>query len=182
MKYGINNLWSTPFLYDKIQKNELNQSLLNYTLQEKQTDVFNQRSKIINQFKTEIVLPGFEKFLNQSLNKSISDWASYRLDGWVVKYGEMSMPYHNHRGSQLSLVYYVLSEKTETGAIHFTDPRQNANRGYDLKFLPWFESLKLTVETGDLVIFPSFLYHYVSTYLGNVRIAIPVDLFLFDNN
>ena len=92
------------------------------------------------------------------------------------------MPYHNHRGSQLSLVYYVLSEKTETGSIHFTDPRHNANRGYDMKFLPWFEGLKLTVETGDLVVFPSFLYHYVSTYLGNVRIAIPVDLFLFDNN
>jgi len=67
------------------------------------------------------------------------------------------------------------------GEIIFTDPRQNANRGYDNCFQEWFKPLKITPTCGDIVVFPSYLYHYVTTYQSNIRIALPVDLFLFNS-
>lgn len=182
MKTGMNNLWSTPFLYEKFSDDDFNQSILNFCLNQNQTNIFEQNDKEIQKFRDKIVVPSYEKFLNESLNKSLYDWSSYKLDSWIVRYGNSkSMPFHNHKGSQLSMVYYVLAEKREDGSIYFNDPRTNANRGYDLKFLPWFEQLKISVESQDLVVFPSFLYHFVSTYFGNIRIAIVTDLFLFDD-
>jgi hypothetical protein len=89
------------------------------------------------------------------------------------------MPAHNHSGSQLSGVFYLFTDDTSTGKITFFDPKGNANRGYNpAKWNSLFSPLTLTAESGSFVIFPSYLYHQVSFFTGNIRIAIPVDLFL----
>lgn len=134
----------------------------------------------LNDLKEKVFLPKFNKYLTETCNKGLDSW-NYRLNGWLVSYGEgNSLNYHNHRGSQLSSVLYIIADSEDNGGdIIFTDPRQNANRGYDPLFNDWFEPFRFKPKCAEIVIFPSFLYHFVETYGSNVRLAMPVDLFLF---
>jgi len=139
--------------------------------------------EVITEFRETVVYPAFNSFLNHTLNKSIADWGGHRLHGWIARYGDgTSLNYHNHRGSQVSAVFYLMCDTNDKGGqIVFTDPRQNANRGYDTVFQEWFKHLSITPNSGDIVVFPSYLYHQVTTYQSNIRIALPVDLFLFNS-
>jgi hypothetical protein len=184
------NLWSTPFLI-KESDVEIRERFVSYLLQE--YDIFNppndiskvnileDKSEEVQEFVSKVIKPAFEEFLNSSLNLSFSDWKGYRLNGWITGSGKnYSMTHHNHSGAHISAVFYLLSEDVERGGkIVFTDPRQNANRGYDAKFSKWFSPLEIKAKSGDVVVFPSYLYHFVETYQSNLRLALPVDCFLF---
>lgn len=188
----IDYLWPTPVAKYKMPEEYrdklTNRILLDYDIFNAPSDfgsvnIFENNSEDIQEFRKEVVIPAFDNFLKETLQKSITHWAGYRDKAWIAGYNrDYSLAYHNHRGSQLSAVFYLLCEDTKAGGkISFTDPRQNANRAYDQNFFPWFEDLSFIPESGDIVIFPSFLYHYVSTYQGNIRLAMPVDLFLHTN-
>lgn len=127
-----------------------------------------------------ICYENFNQYLLSTIGKEISDWGNYTMKSWLTGHGnDYSMTIHNHSGAHLSAVYYVLAEEKNAGGdIVFTDPRSNANRGYDENFEPMFEQFKHVPETGDFMIFPSFTYHHVNPYLSNLRMCIPVDLFL----
>jgi hypothetical protein len=184
------NLWSTPVLITESDE-EIRERFVTYLLQE--YDIFNpptdinkvnileDKSEEVQEFVAKVVKPAFEGFLNSSLNLSFDDWKGYRLNGWLTGSGKnYSMIHHNHAGSQISAVFYLLCEDLEQGGkIVFTDPRQNANRGYDRKFLEWFSPLEISPKSGSVVVFPSYLYHFVQTYQSNLRLALPVDCFLF---
>jgi hypothetical protein len=170
------------------KENFLNRLLIDYDMTNTPSDfgqvnILDNPAEEVVAFKNNVIYPAFNKFLKETLGKEIDDWSSHRLHGWVAgATKDYSLNYHNHRGSQISAVFYILCEEKESGGqITFTDPRQNANRGYDSSFLPWFEHMSFTPESGDFVVFPSFLYHFVSTYQSNIRLAIPVDLFLQAN-
>lgn len=184
------NLWSTPFLItqsdDVIRERFVNYLLQEYDISNPPTDVnkiniLNDPSPQVQEFVNKVIKPSFEQFLKDSLELSFSDWAGYRLNGWLTGSGRSySLSHHNHAGSQVSAVFYLLSDSIEQGGkIKFTDPRQNANRGYDSKFSNWFTPVEIKPKSGDIVIFPSYLYHFVETYQSNIRLALPVDLFLF---
>lgn len=186
----IEQLWATPFMKETAPKDLLEEVtatiLAEYDTQNTSGEfgsfnILDLDNEVIQRFKKEVVYPTFDKFLKETVGKGIDGWSGHRMKGWVASYPHgSSLAYHNHRGSQISAVFYLLCEERERGgAITFTDPRQNANRGYDESFLPWFEHLSLTPKTGDIAVFPSFLYHHVATYQGNIRIAMPVDLFLY---
>jgi hypothetical protein len=181
----INNLWSTPVGISKADESTCHtfaQTLLEEYNFNTEQNVFDSDSPIINDFKNNIVLPALDNYLKESLGKSLYDWeGGYRLHGWTVSYNrDTSLDFHNHRGSQISAVFYLVCDPSDVGGhVTFTDARQNANRGYDTSFLSWFAPLKLIPKSGDIIIFPSFLYHSVSTYRGSIRIAMPVDLDLF---
>jgi hypothetical protein len=187
----IGQLWATPFMRTKAPADLIEEVATNILLEYDITNmpeqfgsvnVLESENPVLQRFKNELVYPTFNTFLQETLNKSIEDWGGHRMKGWVASYNNSGLAYHNHRGSQLSAVFYVMCEETDMGGeITFTDPRQNSNRGYDESFMPWFEHLSLVPKTGDVVVFPSFLYHYVSTYKSNIRLAIPVDLFLHTN-
>jgi hypothetical protein len=184
------NLWSTPFLIKKSDA-EVRERFVSYLLQE--YDIFNpptdinkinileDKSDEVQEFVSKVIKPSFEEFLKSSLNLSFSDWKGYRLNGWLTGSGKnYTLAHHNHRGSQISAVFYLLCEEQSAGGdIVFTDPRQNANRGYDPLFENWFDPLIIKPKSGDIVIFPSYLYHFVETYQSSLRLALPVDLFLF---
>jgi hypothetical protein len=91
---------------------------------------------------------------------------------------------HNHSGASLSGVFYLMFEENESGGkIIFQDPRFNANRGYKLNFNKWFQDLKIMPVSGDLLIFPSYLYHYTEIFTGHVRLALAVDFIpIFDES
>lgn len=187
----IQQLWGTPFLQTSISP-DVKDSLLNYILTTYDlnnppsdfgsVNILDDDSVEITTFKNDVVYPTFNNFLQKTLCKSIDDWETNRLHGWITGSGkDYSINFHNHRGAQLSAVFYLMCDEMQGGQISFTDPRMNANRGYDEAFMPWFKHLQLSPKSGDVVVFPSFLYHFVSTYQGNIRIAIPVDLFLRAN-
>lgn len=190
----IQNLWATPFSKTKMDlevcQDVANLLFTDYDLMAPPSDfgvknIFDNKSDVMQAFKESVVIPSFNSFLRNTLGKELSDWrGGYRVHGWVAGKGnDYTINYHNHSGAQLSAVFYIMCEEYNSGGeISFTDPRQNANRGYDSNFSEWFKHIRFTPESGDIVVFPSFLYHFVSTYQGNIRLAIPVDLFLFANS
>jgi hypothetical protein len=189
----IQNLWSTPMLVSQMEDTNreefVNHILLNYDLNNPPSDfgrknILEDDSEAVKNFKENVVLPAFNDFLVDTTDRDISMWAGYKMHGWMAGTGQdYSINYHNHRGAQISAVFYLLCEEQNAGGqISFTDPRQNSNRGYDQSFEHWFKHLTMVPKSGDLLVFPSFLYHFVSTYHGNIRLAIPVDLFLYANN
>jgi hypothetical protein len=186
----MNNLWSTPVLVsesdDALRERFVNYLLQNYDVFNPPTDlnkinILEDKADEVREFVDCIVKPAFEQFLNSSLGLSFNDWEGYRLNGWLTGSGKKySMSHHNHAGSQISAVFYLLCEDVgQGGRIIFTDPRQNANRGYDRKFSEWFAPLEIVPRSGSIVVFPSYLYHFVETYQSNLRLALPVDCFMF---
>lgn len=188
----IQNLWPTPFLKTRMS-DETRSELLNYLLTTKDifnssgesnnTNILDDDCELIQNFNHNVVLPVFDSFLKESLDKSLSCWKAHSLKSWLTGPGKNYVSnYHNHKGSAISAIFYLMCEEVDVGGeIYFTDPRQNSNRGYDNQFSEWFDHHSFTPKSGDIVVFPSFLYHFVATYRGNIRIAMPVDLFLYTN-
>jgi len=161
---GLNRLWSTPCKLDNIQiKDEyLNSALTNEV-----------HSELLSQVESV-----FDDYLKESLNLGLNNW-KHKIQSWVNLYENNGMEYHTHHGSQISAVYYLMNEGG--GEITFHDPRHFAARGYDMKFRKLFEPLVHNPMAGEIIVFPSYLYHTVRPAKGK-RISIPFDLFLFDDD
>jgi len=186
----IKYLWPTP-VYQRKMNDSLREEFINRIMQDydifnppsdySKTNILENETAEVQQFLYGEILPSFEEFAKLTLDRNLSDWKSYKLNGWITGSSKnYSMNLHNHSGAQFSAVFYLLCEEENRGGeIVFTDPRHNANRGYDRAFSKWFEPLQIIPKSGDILIFPSYLYHTVLTYHSNLRIAMPVDLFLF---
>lgn len=180
----LNSLWPTIIGSGKFEIDGLLEHLFtsydihSFTKQNGET-LFNDKSRVMKKFK-ELVYKKFDEYLMSTIGKSIKDYGSYEMRAWVTGGGQnYRMTSHNHSGSQLSAVFYIMSEEENSGGeIVFTDPRLNSNRGYDDWFHPMFSNHVHSPKTGDYMIFPSFLYHHVNQYYSNVRICVPVDLYL----
>jgi len=191
MKEGFNELWPTVILKDTITDKKLLDKVTEYTLTKcgqllniseiKDQNLFD--DKFYDDFKQNIVLPSFEKYLQKNTDIILKN-KKYVLKSWLTNYGvSYSMPKHNHSGSHLSAVFYLLSEDNHLGgSLIINDSRFNANRGYDSDFKKWFEKEIFIPKTGDILIFPSFAYHSVDTYYGKMRLAMPVDLYLLHDD
>ena len=195
MKPGINNLWPTPVLFDKVTNESVLNDFSNFVLHNynfgnasgefNNLDALNADHDSARLFKDEVVIPSFKKYLYElykiDLNK---DYPQARFNSWITgsTFG-YTMPTHNHAGAHFSAVFYLFcEEKSSGGEIRFIDPRFNANRGYDDKFNDLFLPESVTPNNGEILIFPSFLYHEVRLFMGSLRLAMPVDLFLVNPN
>ncbi len=188
MKYGINNLWPTPVYLGRMSDLELNDQMAteilisNSILGTTDTEnIFDTDNEVINNFKNRIVIPAFEEYFKQVLNIDLKNYYDLEMKSWVTgNFSGYFMKLHNHHTSEFSAVFYVSNEdQTAGGEIAFIDPRSNANRGYELRIRDkLFADEVYRPQTGDFIIFPSFLYHHVLPYLGKLRIAVPVDIFL----
>ena len=129
------------------------------------------------QFKQQVVVPAFDQYLKNAHDMNLSDFVQFKFKSWISSNDLCS---HNHAGSHFSAVFYLQSESSQGGALQIHDPRFNANRGYPSykKLTSHFARKDFCANTGDFIIFPSFLYHAVGPFVGNLRIAMPVDLFL----
>jgi hypothetical protein len=194
MKLGFNALWSTTVYHGKIDNHDLLESvikdiLVNFPISGTQkslgeNNILLEGIESLKIFEKEVIYNTFEQYLNQVYNLSISDYTGHKFQAWLAGFGMgYQVSNHNHYGSQISGVFYILSEESDRGgSIVFTDPRTNANRGYDKNFQKNFSSESFQPSTGDFLIFPSYLYHHVNSYYSSLRIAMPVDLFLFDED
>ena len=181
---GLNFLFSTP-VYRVTILDDLSDTV-NYLLTEygdankKSANVSGDNifdDPKLEKFKEEHVLPRFRQFCSSYLDLQAKD---YDVRGWLTGYGtNYAMPKHNHSGSHVSAVFYLLCEDNHGGDIILHDPRTNANRGYTPEFNSMFEPVRFTPQTGDVLMFPSFLYHNVETFKGKIRLAMPVDLTIY---
>ena len=183
----IHNKWSTPIEVGDFSIEGLaDHILLNYNMSDPPADnnynIFNDESKPISDLK-QIAYDNFAAYINRCYGVDITKIYKHEMKAWITGHGDhYSMAQHNHMGSWFSSVYYVLAEEQDKGGeIVFGDPRSNANRGYDTRFAKHFEPFQLTPKTGQFVNFPSFVYHHVNRYYSKFRIAIPIDLYLYED-
>lgn len=98
---------------------------------------------------------------------------SLALTGWTVinRPGDYNVP-HNHAANLLSgALYLSVPEGMKGGAIVFQDPRLNLNahetegtRRLNVK-PPWMSpSISVQPSTGEILVFPSWLNHWVEPY------------------
>lgn len=187
----MNLLYPTPVQYSVMQNDRVRQQLvdalmINVDLTEPTKEKLGENLLDLNlpeidQWVDQEVYPAFDRYLQSTTGRCISDYEGYRFKSWLTgTQGNYHLILHNHSGSVISGVFYLLSEESTLGGeLVFSDPRTNANRGYGTDFQPQFDYTKIQPRTGDVYIFPSFLYHFVMPYAGTLRLCVPVDLYLF---
>jgi uncharacterized protein (TIGR02466 family) len=195
IKPGFNNLWPTVILREEMDTvvsvnlcNELmsitdihanNNYISEIALPE--INLFDLDSDIIKDFKNDVVEPAFKKYITEIFSADLKkDFSSYELRSWMSKCAKgYGVSLHNHSGSHLTGTFYLMAEEVDSGGrIEFLDPRTNANRGYPNNLRNHFTEAVHLPKTGDILIFPSFLYHHVHTYYSNSRFCLSVDLTL----
>jgi uncharacterized protein (TIGR02466 family) len=101
---------------------------------------------------------------------SVSAWAT------ICREGAYHAP-HSHPDSAWSGVYYVDAGQLNlirplSGELEFLDPRAGAE-AVSAPGDPYGEPFRVRPESGLLVVFPSWLYHWVHPYVGqSPRIAV----------
>jgi uncharacterized protein (TIGR02466 family) len=107
---------------------------------------------------------------------SVSAWAT------ICRAGAYHAP-HSHPDSAWSGVYYVdpgseSSEQPLSGMLEFLDPRAGVE-AVTAPGDPYGEPFRVRPQAGLLVVFPSWLYHWVHPYAGQTpRIAISFNAML----
>ena len=195
MNPGMNLLYPTPVQYttmknDNIRQQVVDALMVNVDFSKPTEEIYEENILDLNlpeldQWIDQEVYPAFDQYLVDTIDKHITDFQTYKFKSWLTgNQGNYHLILHNHSGSHYSGVFYLLAEEsTQGGQLIFCDPRSNANRGYDNKQKQTqFDYTRIQPRTGDVYIFPSFLYHFVMPYAGTLRLCLPVDLFLFDES
>lgn len=193
MKLGMNDLWPTKVMYQKVDAVRMaemcHEILTCFNLTTPQADetsnlgsvnIFEHGSDVIRRFKDEIVLPDFDAYMKQTVGFGLEKYKHSFVKGWLTYNSTssvVSIPHHNHSNAQFCSVYYVLAD-ADGGELVFSDPRGNACRGFGNELKDQFMPEVMMPETNDSVVFPGFLYHHVNPYTSRFRIALAVDLFL----
>lgn len=122
-------------------------------------------------------------WLRETVVQAILDYAGaglglagdfiFELTGWAVvnRAGDYNVP-HNHTPNLISGAFYIhVPEEMRGGEIVFLDPRLNLNASVSRtlhergQLPPWNKpSLAHAPVTGDLLLFPAWLMHYVNAF------------------
>ena len=192
MQSGMNLLYPTPVQYSIMENDDIRQQvvdalMINVDLAEPTKEKFGDKNLLdlnlpeLDRWVDHEVYPAFDQYLVATTGRHISDFKGYKFKSWLTRtQGNYHLILHNHSGSHYSGVFYLLSEESKQGGqLVFSDPRSNANRGYSFG-KEQFDYTRIQPRTGDVYIFPSYLYHFVMPYTGTLRLCMPVDLFLYD--
>lgn len=189
MNHGFNELWPTTVLLGKIEDETLLNRVCDAIFTEidlsnppndfNEYDILRDGSPVFQEFRDKVIWPAFEKYL-LNWNINIHDFEERRVRGWLTgSYTGYAMPVHNHSGSPISSVFYLMNEEHEAGGdLILMDPRHNANRGYQEPFKHMFANQYYAPKSGEFIMFPGFTYHQTMPFKGKIRLAMPVDLFL----
>lgn len=134
------------------------------------TDVFGWDSPAVGALKDKV-----EKLLGPVLQNLFADLpdtvVSYKIDGWanVLREGQYNT-IHNHPSCFWSGIYYVNigapdPERRMSGDLEFVDPRSGANMTSPVGSVI-DRGLRVRPQNGLMVMFPSWLKHFVHPYFG----------------
>lgn len=128
----------------------------------------------------------FKQYCKQSCDYDLEE-GTYRLhvgcNTGMDKSGYMEV-FHNHPESLLTAIFYLLVEDSDVhgGKLLVHDPRFNANRGMTPnKFRAKHQDFVFSPESGSFIIVPSYMFHSVTRFNGNIRMVMPINLELFNN-
>lgn len=101
---------------------------------------------------------------NVTLNATLTGWFN------VNEHGDYNLPHH-HSGNTWSGVYYVrtgpeVPDQPMSGKIEFLDPRVRCDVGPKQGF-SHTGTMAVTPRAGLLLVFPSYLEHFVHPYYGD---------------
>jgi len=183
--YQIYKLFPTPVFHFKLENyQELNIELESYILDLKKKDKDGQRksnyggwhSPFFDQ-KNDNIPKKFAKIFEEFYKKVIINEMGWKYDSnkvkieamWSIinKKGSFNIQ-HNHPNAYLSSAYYVRHPE-KSGSIKFFDPREQKNIRYPkIKNYTDISAVitEITPKEGDLLIFPSYLYHSVGENLS----------------
>lgn len=188
---GVNLLYPTP-LYKGTFSKELCQDMVDWYMSNDglhddshdeyelvRNNIFLRDDPLIRRLKN-CVTSKFEEYFSAVLDDPMENYEYYYV-GWLTRSsGYGSMATHNHSGAHYVSVFYLYSDEESTSNLVIQDPRFNANRGFLPKHQKYFSNIEFTPKTGDFVIFPAYLYHYVKPAMQGMRIACPVDVYIKD--
>lgn len=189
LKLGMNNLWPTEVYLGNIEDKQLLDQFCQYIFLNEdlkapksgnlsKVDLLRDGPPEIQAFRDNVVWPAFENYLAQ-LGFRISDYNDRRLKSWLTgSQSGYNITAHNHSGASVSAIFYLLCDEDKGGDLILMDPRSNANRGYKPDFQRLFENKHYSPQNGQYIMFPSYVYHHTVPFLGKLRLAMPVDLFL----
>lgn len=91
----------------------------------------------------------------------------------ILQPGEVTA-YHGHDYSYIVGIVYLSPQNT---GLILHDPRVNAARGYPSQFRQEFADVTIVPKPGDVVIFPSYVYHSTMVHNGDApRIVMPFNV------
>jgi len=156
-------------------------------------DFLNRSEPVVQEFKEVIYshLAGFVKSTNQLDEKDLSA-LKFNSHCWfhVTRKGGYFQP-HNHPNASWSLVYFVnrgdedVVDEKAAGHIAFDDPRPQASSYMDISNdnmsrQMTFDSVRIRPKNGEMIIFPSYLVHWVEPYMGDTpRITIAANFWFY---
>lgn len=106
----------------------------------------------------------------------------YAVQAWamVMRHGDYTLV-HDHQESHFSMVYYSevgdadLELHPDSGRLCFLDPRRGGTVISGIELFP--SQFGITPQNGQLVVFPSWLQHFVHPYRGvRPRVSISCNL------
>ena len=185
-KKKIYNLFPVPIFQYKIENyQEINQELLNYILElQKKNKIGNTHSNrggwhspnfdLVNEGPPINFINKFKDFLKHIISSDMG-WEyipnKQRIVAmWAIINKKNSFNVmHNHQNCYLSASYYVRKPE-DSGDITFFDPKEaKTYRFPKIEKYTEYSAGTVTIkpEEGDLLIFPSYLYHAVGENLSD---------------
>lgn len=125
------------------------------------------------QFVQDVVVKEMLRYVQEVWDYTPKEWSAI---SWVRCTTDGSdLEVHHHATPVLSAVYYL---EGRAGDLSLLDPRGCAERGLPSEIRKHnFGTYHYQPGPGCLIIFPSYLHHYVSEHSKALRIAIPTDLY-----
>ena len=183
--YQIYKLFPTPVFHFRVENyQKLNTELENYILNLRKKDEKGQKKSNAGgwhshnfDLNNDNAAKKFAKIFEEFYKKVIINEMGWKYDSnkvkmdamWSIinKKGSFNIQ-HNHANAYLSSAYYVRHPE-KSGSIKFFDPREQKNIRYPkIKNYTDISAVitEITPKEGDLLIFPSYLYHSVGENLS----------------
>jgi uncharacterized protein (TIGR02466 family) len=173
----IEDRWATHILQDNIADEDYVLELLNWMLTH--YDEWPSNRSDINVFD-EGFDPIYQKaktYITQQVklfSRTLFDTdQNLRIKCHATNHSSINL--HQHNGAVISGVFYI---NIPHGKLRLLDPRLNASRGYPSNFQKYFQSIEIKPKAGDLVMFPSFVWHEVHSEIPQQRILMPFDVYV----
>jgi len=184
----IKSIFATPIYISKLNR-ELTKKELSFIDKNKSIS----RKSVYNKMSNDsYILNNIEfKNLKKELNLTIQDYFNkiiipdnnivpYITQSWL-NYTEINESHHKHHhpNSLISGVFYINSDKKFDKIIFFNDIHQIIKPEVKEWNIWNSDCWWFSVETGNIILFPSFLNHMVETKQGNnTRISLAFNVFI----